>query len=316
MTVFAATLTALAPLFALILLGYALKRARVLHSAHAPVLNGLVVNATLPALVVHGLATAPAIPARAFCAPLAIFLTELALFALILTFGRILRLSRPRLGALLLVGTFGNTGFLGYPITLALLPHQFPTAILIDQFGMTVPLTIAAALIGSLYGSAQTQEGASAALLRLLRSPILPALALGLLAHFLPAAHAFLASPLGQILDKTLGYLAQGTTPLVLLAVGLALRPEAAGKNVLPLLLSCTLKLLISPLIMLPLSRLFGLRGDLLTISILLAAMPTSVMSSVYSAHHDMDGDYAVATVFVSTLLSALTIPWMLSLAR
>jgi predicted Na+-dependent transporter len=29
-----------------------------------------------------------------------------------------------------------------------------------------------------------------------------------------------------------------------------------------------------------------------------------------------MDGDYAVATVFVSTILSALTIPWMLSLAR
>ncbi|MEO7719512.1 MAG: AEC family transporter [Capsulimonas sp.] len=316
MTLFAATLSALAPLFLLILLGYALKRVRVLHSAHAPVLNGLVVNATLPALIIHGLATAPAIPARTFCIPLSIILTECVLMALILILGRVCRLTRPRLGALLLVGTFGNTGFLGYPITLALLPHQFPAAILLDQFGMSVPLNIVAALAGATLGTARTDESPRKNLTRILMSPIFIALLVGLAAHFLPGSHAALATPVGQIVDKTLGYLAQGTTPLVLLAVGLSLRPEAAGKSIPTLLLSCALKLIISPLIMWPICRLFGLHGDLLAVGVLLAAMPASVMSSVYAAHHDMDGDYAVATVFVSTILSALTIPWMLSLAR
>ena len=64
MALFAVVLRALAPLFLLIVLGNLLRRARVLHAAHVPVLNGLVLNVTLPALIFLALTRAPGAPRR------------------------------------------------------------------------------------------------------------------------------------------------------------------------------------------------------------------------------------------------------------
>lgn len=61
MSFFPAILAALAPPFLLILLGFGLKRAGVLHPAHVPILNGLVLKVTLPALILLGLLRAPAL---------------------------------------------------------------------------------------------------------------------------------------------------------------------------------------------------------------------------------------------------------------
>ncbi len=49
---------------------------------------------------------------------------------------------------------------------------------------------------------------------------------------------------------------------------------------------------------------------------VLEAAMPTAVMASVLSGQNDMEGDFAVGVVFVSTVLSAVTIPLLLTLLR
>ena len=122
MTLFPIVLRALAPLFLLIVLGSLLRRARVLHTAHVPVLNGLVVQVTLPALIFLALTRASALPASDACLPVAFWLAEAVTMALAYALGRLARLPRPALGALLIVGVFGNTAFLGYPITLSLLP--------------------------------------------------------------------------------------------------------------------------------------------------------------------------------------------------
>ena len=64
MLLYTAILSALAPPFLLIVLGYALKRLRVMHPAHVPILNDIVLNVTLPALILLGLLRAPALSPR------------------------------------------------------------------------------------------------------------------------------------------------------------------------------------------------------------------------------------------------------------
>lgn len=321
MSLFLTILRALAPLFGLIVLGYGLKRLRVLHVSHAPVLNGLVVNVTLPALIVQGLVGAPRLPAHDALAPLALLLAQVVTLGLALALGRAARLARPTRGALMLTGAFGNTGFLGYPIVLALLPHEFPVAILLDQFGMSILLYLLTPLLGGLFGPAPARPGETRqAILRFLRSPLLLSVVVGMLIRLVPwpaaLTHAPAARAAGGALMQCLGYLGQGTTPVVLLALGVALRPGAARAYVTPLALACALKLLACPLAMWVFARALGLHGDLLSVCILLSAMPTSVMASVLSGQHDLAGDYAVGVVFVSTVLSALTVPLMLSVLR
>jgi len=56
------------------------------------------------------------------------------------------------------------------------------------------------------------------------------------------------------------------------------------------------------------------LHGDLLHVTVLQCAMPTAVMASVYAAQSDLDGDKAVGIVFLTTVLSAVTVPLLLGL--
>jgi len=319
---FAAILTALAPPFLLILLGWGLKRARVLHPAHVPILNGLVVQVTLPALVLHGLLNAPHLSPALALPVLAAFGAEAATAAVIYGVGRAMRLTPGVLGAILLVGVYGNTGFIGYPLTLALLPGQFPVTILIDQFGMNIPMYLSAALLGAQMGGGKNTSGGGrrGAILRFLRSPLFLSAVLGIVLRLVPVPPTLAGFPLlraaGEVAGKCLEYLGQGTTPLVLLALGVALRPGAAGGRMGPLALACGCKLLVGPLAMWGLCRLLGLGGEVRMDGVLEAAMPASVMASVLAGQNDMEGDFAVGVVFVSTVLSAVTVPLLLTWLR
>jgi predicted permease len=319
---FTAIFTALAPPFLLIVLGWFLKRARVLHPAHVPILNGLVINVTLPALVLLGLLRAPSLSPKLAVLPLAFFGAEIVTIALAYGVGRAMRLPPPLQGAILMTGVFGNTGFIGYPLTLALLPKQFPVTILLDQFGMTIPMYVGAALLGAQFGGGNGTGtgGRRAAIVRFLRSPIFLSAILGLGLRLLPLPPALTAQPLlretGGILGQCLKYLGQGTTPVVLLALGISLRPGAAGGRLGPMALACVCKLLVCPVVMWGLCHAAGVGGEVRLDSVLISAMPSSVMGSVLSGQNDMEGDFAVGVVFVSTVLSAISIPLLLTLLR
>jgi predicted permease len=301
----------------LILLGHALKRLHVLHPAHVPILNGLVINVTFPALIVLGLLRAPVLSPRLALLPPAIITAEIAVMALAFGAGKLLRLPPPLMGAVLMTGVFGNTGFIGYPLTLALLPREFPATIILDQFGMTVPMYLAAAILGSKLGGA---GGGREAIARFLRSPIFLSAILGLTLRQIPVPTALAAQPIlretGAALLKCLEYLGQGTTPLVLLALGVALHPGAVRGRMAPLLVACSCKLLLCPLVLWGIFRLLGIGGGIRMDGILESAMPTAVMASVLSGQNDLEGDFAIGVVFVSTVLSAITVPILLTLLR
>jgi len=215
MPLFALVLRALAPLFLLIVLGAFLRRVRVLHEAHVPILNGLVINVTLPALIFLALTRAPTLPASDARLPLAFLLAEAMTMAAAYGLGRLLRLPRPARGALMIVGVFGNTAFLGYPITLSLVPNEFPQGALLDEFGCVIALYLSGALVGGAFGSHEGDWRGT--LLRFARSPLLLSVTAALMVRLLPWPHGFSALPgftaLGGVFSQCLAYLSQGAMP-------------------------------------------------------------------------------------------------------
>ena len=251
MSLFTPILLALAPVFLLVGLGQWLRRCGLLDPIHVPVLNGLVINVTLPALVLLGLLQAPRLSPSLALVPVVFVCAEAAVFGLLYLLGRRLGWRGPLLGAVLIAGVFGNTSFIGYPVTLALLPRQFPETILIDQFGLTVPMYLTAALLGASLG--EGGAGRREAVTRFSRSPIFLSAIVALLLRQVPVSPALAALPLvaetGTVLGRVLEILGQGTTPLVLLALGAALRPEAVRGQAGPLAVACASKLLLLPLV-------------------------------------------------------------------
>lgn len=322
-------LRVLAPLFLLILLGALLKRRGIIPSSAVPVLNGLVVYVTLPALVVLALARAPELPADYARATFGFFAAGMGTMLMAFLLGRSCRLPRTVQGALMMTAAFGNTSFLGYPITLArpLVAGLFPAAVLLDQFAMTLPMYLCVVLVSGVFGGpsgthpgagTSKTQGRAKTLLRFFRGPVFASIVIGLMARLIPWPAALLQNPqvqtLGQITAQTLTYLGQGTTPIVLLAFGAALRPGAVRQFPVPVALACGLKLIVTPLLTWGFCHLLGFPGSLTSLSVQMAAMPTAVMCSVLCTQNSLEGDMAVAIVFASTVLSAITLPIALSL--
>lgn len=316
MAYFWAVFQALVPLFVLILLGYSLRKRNVLRREHVPILHFALVNAFLPATIIRGLAQAPTLSPRILLLPLPLLMGEVVVLTVVWFLGSRAGMARRILGAMLLTSAFGNTSFLGYPIALVLMPAQFPAAVLVDEFGMTIPLYTFAPWLGARLGGGG--GNARAAILRYFRGPLFLAVLAGLAVRFTPMPAALYHLPAAHLAAVTawrcIDYLAQGTTPVVLVALGVSLIPTAVRQHAGPILLACAAKLMLSPLIVWAVCRSIGLSGADLHVCVLQAAMPSAVMAAVLSGQHGLDEKFGVGAVCAATVLSLFTIPIILTL--
>ena len=133
----------------------------------------------------------------------------------------------------------GNTGYIGYPITQALLgADALPEAIFYDVFGTVgalvfVGLLDRAALRRQRRGARQSRSGSS------LTFPAVIALAAALLLR---------PFPIPDLVSSGLGLLASMVAPLIMLSVGLSLRFSTLGRDAGPLGALALLRLVVAPL--------------------------------------------------------------------
>jgi predicted permease len=207
---------------------------------------------------------------------------------------RVLRLERPQTGALICAGLLANTGYLGLPLTVALLGSgQLPTAVLYDQIVSGPTLLIAGFGVGAAFGTRAGVGAAQRVRAFAARNPPLLALVAGLLAG--PAL-----AP-GWLLDVSHA-IVLALLPLGFLAVGVNLashgRPAWGGGRALGAALG--LRLVFAPLALLALSRLALGVPDTYRLQ---SAMPTAVNSLVVAHAYGLDLRLASAAVGWSTAL-------------
>ncbi|HWH92318.1 MAG TPA: AEC family transporter [Baekduia sp.] len=107
---------------------------------------------------------------------------------------RLLKLPRPSVGALILAVILGNTGYLGIPLTAALLGHHaLAPAIAWDTIVSQVMLYTAGFAVGAAYGTEAGETPAQRARAFLVRNPVLWALLAGLAAPNLLAPDAIVS---------------------------------------------------------------------------------------------------------------------------
>ncbi len=145
---------------------------------------------------------------------------------------------------------------------------------------------------------------------KLLTNPCILASAAGLV---LMATQA----PLPVFLDKTIRAFGQCNTGMSMFLIGMIasrIKPQDfVDRDVLYL---CAIRLILIPLLVLLVCRLFA--ADQLTtgVAVLLAAMPVAGTSAVLAARYDAAPEYAASAVAASTVLSLVAIPvWGLILS-
>ncbi|HSM10705.1 MAG TPA: AEC family transporter [Lysobacter sp.] len=290
---------AFALVLAMLALGYLFQRLRVLPESAAQTLNLVVLYVCLPAAVLRyapRLELAPSLLG-------VVAVPWLLLGATVLLVGllsRVLHLRRDQHAVLLLAVALGNTSFLGYPLTRALIgEHALPYAVVYDQFGAFLIMSTFGLWVLARY-SGDAPPRAREILVRILRFPPLWALLLGL--TVMPAEPpTWVAGGLQRLADALL--------PLAMLTIGLSVQLALPRDELKPLAAGLVLKLALMPALAWLLAPLLGLHGDMARATVLEAAMPSMITAAAMAIACNLAPRLAAALVGYGLLLSLLTLP-------
>jgi len=299
-------LAALAPVFAIILLGYALKRFGFPGDEFWPAAERATYYLFFPALLFGNLA-------RGDFGNLAAAPMALALAAAVLAVAGTLLVLRIRL-------PFDGPGFTSV-FQGSIRPNTYVglagAAALYGPRGLTLAAMAIVTLIPlvnllcvptvSRYGSLG-RKGLGASILEVARNPLILSCAAG----FVGGA---LALPFPRFLFDVVDILARTALPLALLAVGAGLRFGGMASRARGIAISSAAKLAILPLLTLAGLRLLGVSGEPAVIAMLFTALPTSASS--YILARQLGGDHVLMAAIITfhTIVSVATLPLLLSLA-
>lgn len=225
--------------------------------------------------------------------------------AITLLLGYFLKLERPALISILITTMFANTGNYGLPLVSFAFGEQALSYAAIYFVTTTCMFYTLGVLLASL-GHMNFKEAA----LGLFKVPTIYAV---LLAVIINVWNIQIPSPVTRAIELAAG----GSIPLMLILLGVQLTHVEFSSNIRALQLSVLLRLLIAPLAALLFAASFGLQGFTRQGSVTQASMPSMVSATVLATEYDLDAKLVTAIVFISTLLSPLTLtPLLVFLGR
>jgi predicted permease len=237
----------------------------------------------------------------------AVFALCFILFMGAVTFllGYFFKLERPALIAILITTMFANTGNYGLPLVSFAFGEQALSYAGI-YFATTTLLFYTLGVFLASLGHMSFRE----ALLGLLKIPTLYAV---LLAVLINALNLQIPTPISRAVELAAG----GSIPLMLILLGVQLTSLEFSENQRALQLSVGLRLIVAPLVALLFAALFGLQTLPRQASVTEASMPGMVSATVLATEYNLDTRLVTAVIFISTILSPLTLtPLLVFLGR
>lgn len=280
-------------------LGYLVGRARTLDLAP---ITGLTVLVLIPAIVFDSLARATLPRELLSRLVLHVGLQLAAIWVLTVLIARAAGWRGPDEGGMLLATLFSNSGNVGLPLAL----FAFGPDGLAVAGGWFAVMAIASSTIGP-YLAARARLGVGGALLRVMRQPIIYAVAAGVIVNL---GGFTLPGPVANASRL----LAGGAVALMLLLLGLQLarltvRQEAPGAA-----LATTIRLLVAPPVAWAAGRLVGLEGMAFAVAVIQASTPTAITSALWALEFDARPALVSAAVVLSTVVSVVTLTVLLAL--
>ena len=217
-------------------------------------------------------------------------------------FSRMLGLGTSLTGASILTAIYGNAGNFGLAITgFALGNEVLPIAglvlVTINTLGILTGVGMANVRNGSLWGATRSAVSSPLAL------ALIPALLVNVGNVDLPIW-----------LDRPIGLVAAAMIPVMLLTLGIQIAgmPRRLPRTLVAL--PITLKLLVGPAIALGAVTVLDVGGIAGQVVVLMATMPAAVFTSLIALEHDLEADFVTSVVLIGTLVSAITLPIVITL--
>lgn len=139
------------------------------------------------------------------------------------------------------------------------------------------------------------------ACINIAKNPIILGILTGLVA-------ALLRVDFPVVIDKTINNVAQMATPLALITIGAGFEGRKALAKIKPTIAASMIKLVIQPLIFLPVAAWMGFTGEKMIAILIMLASPTTPSCYIMAKNMKNDGTLTASVIVMTTLLAAFTL--------
>ncbi len=295
-----------APVFALVVLGYGATRLGWFAQSSAEGVARFVFNFAVPALLFRSMATMQVFETAPWHLWASFFIAAFLVYGIGLFLG-LRAFARTYPGAVItgMGSAFGNVVLLGIPLNLRVLGEagSLPTFLIIAIHSLTL-MAVTTVLLESGRGAGR---GLIATLGEVLRGLASNPLVMGLVAGLVwNAAGLRLPGPL----DDFLRLLQGAVTPCALFALGATLAAYGVRGRLIQSFTVTGLKMIAMPVVVwLLATRVFHLDPVWTVAAVLMAAQPTGVNMYLFANRYDVGQAIASTTIFVSTLSAMVILP-------
>ena len=298
---FGTTVMQIVSLFLIMIIGYVLRKCNIFDDASNVRFTRLIIYVSLPAQIVKAFATNQGIVSNNEV----LFMFGISALAYLLyavigfAFNIIFRVPKNKKGTFLFMMMFGNVGFMGFPLTEALLGEEA----LIYAVIFNVIFNLLVYSVGILMISRKDDEF-NFSYKKLLNMPLLSAIVSIIL--------YFCKIQIPEVLIKSLDYMGNVTTPVAMIILGstIAGMPWKELFDEWRVYIFTIFKLLIIPAVVIVLLKIAPEMNPLIYGSlILLSATPVATNTTMLAIEYDGDRTLASKGIFFTTLLCMLTIP-------
>jgi hypothetical protein len=300
-------ITVMMTLFAIVVVGFVAGKLGYMGGTFDKRLSKLVIDITCPALILSSAMTGE-LPDRQYILPLLLIsvITYILLTAVAFLLPRYLTRRQEDQGVIGFALMFGNVGFMGYPVVASIFGHEaiFYAAVL------NVVNTFAVFTIGTMLITGKSEvEGRKFQKKVLYSTPMLAAYLTMLIV-------ALRIDNIPTVVSQPLTMIGNITVPAALLIIGssmsqLSLRSMLGSGTVYATTL---FRLALLPFGIHFLCRALSFDPFVVNINTLVIAMPVATYGTILCLRHGKDTTMMTALTFVTTLLSMLTIPTLVTL--
>ncbi len=294
------------PIFAVIALGFLIKRKGIIKDEHVPLLNKLTYNFGLSTLVfiditkyklgeIFDIGIIKVIYSTFFITLVIVFLSFL-----------FLNINNKTRGAVIVSAYRSNMAFIGIPILLYAY-GSLAAAKASVVIAFLYPFNIISTLLIFKFMDFREQQNTHKinlwrVILEIISDPVIVAVALGLIISYFNIG-------IPEAINKIFEILAGIAVPLALISIGSSFKFSHIKNNIKYLSIISLLKLIIMPLIALMLS-IYVFRVEKLDMDVIciLFGMPLAVATFIQSEKYSSDSDFISSALITTTIASAFTI--------
>ena len=293
----------------IVILCLLLRKLSIVKVEDGNIFTKLLTQVVLPAVIFLQLSATP-IKSGQFLLVFAVFVAGVLSMMLAWLAGRMLRLSKAKIGALMLTSSFGSSALLGYPFITYSFPNNpeaIADAVLLSELGVGLPMFLIGPAIAIYFGNKSDNFSLRKTFsLSYFRSPIFISIILGIAVSFIPFNREnFLIAPFFNALKMINGALS--VLACLILSLQLKFIPL---KGIIPMfIISALIQMWFQPFIAHTQANLYNMTLLQTQVLVLVSSMPSAVLGPVFATRHDCAPETASALVMAHIILSVVMVP-------